>query len=88
MKLPKLETDRKNQVKIQGIPLGYPELSQWSSHPELTEEERKQVGETKNSLVPRPSYDSGRGCVQRARLSLGGLSLNRKSIALGSIVAS
>ncbi|XP_042665417.1 serine/threonine-protein phosphatase with EF-hands 1 isoform X1 [Centrocercus urophasianus] len=41
MKLPKL--DRKKQVKIQGISLSYSELFRWSSHPELTEEERKQV---------------------------------------------
>ncbi|XP_031455213.1 serine/threonine-protein phosphatase with EF-hands 1 isoform X1 [Phasianus colchicus] len=43
MKLPKLETDRKKQVKIQGISLDYAELFRWSSQPELTEEERKQV---------------------------------------------
>lgn len=86
MKLPKL--DRKKQVKIQGISLSYAELFRWSSHPELTEEERKQVSETKDSLMPRPSYDSGRGYVKRAPLSLGGLSLYRKPIALGSIVAS
>lgn len=72
MKTRKLETDRKNQEE----------------HSELTEKERKQVGETKDSLMPRPSHGSGRGCVQRARLSLGGLSLNRKPIALRSIVAS